>query len=547
MKDFSKVFDIIENFRNILEVKSETTMASSKKNSKAPAVRIQEFDIQSMPLSCTWVVIGPPATGKCFARDTEILMYDMSVKKVQDVSEGDVVMGDDSTPRLVSGVTSGREKMYRITNTIDGTSYTVNESHVLCLCNGEDGEVYEFSVKDYIFGKCWEKNDLKGYRVPVDINPRIPYGGGMTDQSGITHAEECARLHSNLLLKGYEVKIPNTLLFSRRSEREAYVKTLADETGGYNLYEFTSLVSIPLPSEGPIDTFIRLVRSLGLTITGINTHKGQRRLVFDGRGLVDPQAKILNDIEIEELQEDTYYGFCVDKNGRFLLGDFTVTHNTTLMENFAYYLKHKYPVGRVFIGTEDGYKRFCEIFHPLYVNLGWSEEEEKRHCTRQKLCISENGSGYMGNLALNIIDDCSDDPRIYKSQLMRAIFKLGSQHWNQICLIGSQYAIDMPPDVRKSISYVAIGREPEPIERKKLYENFGGLAGSYERFSALLDQITGDHTFLIIKKRSESNELEDCFFWYKTKVLPSWRFGCREAWKHAEERYDPNYVDKIGF
>lgn len=128
---------------------------------------------------------------------------------------------------------------------------------------------------------------------------------------------------------------------------------------------------------------------------------------------------------------------------------------------------------------------------------------------------------------------------------MRGLFKLGSQHWNQLYIVGSQYAIEMPPDVRKSASYVALFREPEEIERKKLYTNFGGLAGSYDNFCDLMDQLTGDYTCLIFKKRSQSNNMEDCIFWYRTKVLKPWKFGCKEYRAWGKERYDTNYVEKI--
>jgi hypothetical protein len=218
---------------------------------------------------------------------------------------------------------------------------------------------------------------------------------------------------------------------------------------------------------------------------------------------------------------------------------------TTLMENFAYYRKHLYPSAKLFIGTEDGYRHFSKIFHPLFVSNNWDEKDEERHVLRQRTCEMENGRGYPGNYAVNIIDDVSDDPKIYKTKLMRGLFKLGSQHWAQLLMVGSQYAIDMPPDVRKSVSYVALGREPEPNERKKLYENFGGLAGSYDRFCDLMDQLTGDHTFLIFKKRSQSNELEECVSYFQTKLLKDWKFGSKEYRKWGEDRYDKNYKEQI--
>ncbi len=218
---------------------------------------------------------------------------------------------------------------------------------------------------------------------------------------------------------------------------------------------------------------------------------------------------------------------------------------TTFMENMAYYLKHRYPVARIFIGTEEGYKRMCNIFHPLFVSGYYDEQEEKNHILRQRTCGIENEKGYPGNYAINIIDDASDDPKVYKTKVMRGLFKLGSQHWSQLLMVGSQYAIDMPPDVRKSVSYVAIFREPEEIERKKLYNNFGGLAGSYENFCDLMDQLTGDFTCLIFKKRTQSNNMEENIFYYKTRKLKNWKFGCKEYREWGNKRYDSEYIEEI--
>lgn len=218
---------------------------------------------------------------------------------------------------------------------------------------------------------------------------------------------------------------------------------------------------------------------------------------------------------------------------------------TSFIENIAYYNKHRYPVARIFMGTEDGYKKFCKIFNPLYVSNSYDEGQERQHILRQKTCNMENGKNYEGNYAINILDDVSDDPKIYKTKVMRGLFKLGSQHWSQLLLIGSQYAIDMPPDIRKATSYVAIFREPEELERKKLYQNFGGLAGTYNDFCDLMDQITGDYTCMVFKKRSQSNRREDCIFYYKTVQLGPWKFGCNEMRQWSKDRYDPNFVEKL--
>jgi DNA polymerase III delta prime subunit len=75
---------------------------------------------------------GPPGVGKCFSKDTPILMFNGTIKMVQDVEEGDLLMGDDSTQRKVLSLGRGRDTMYKITN-IKGESYTVNSEHIICL------------------------------------------------------------------------------------------------------------------------------------------------------------------------------------------------------------------------------------------------------------------------------------------------------------------------------------------------------------------------------------------------------------------------------
>jgi ribosomal protein L35AE/L33A len=80
------------------------------------------------------LIHGAGGSGKCFGKDTPVLMYDGTVKMVQDIKEGDKLMGDDSKPRNVLSISRGREQMYKISNKY-GDSYIVNESHILSFKN----------------------------------------------------------------------------------------------------------------------------------------------------------------------------------------------------------------------------------------------------------------------------------------------------------------------------------------------------------------------------------------------------------------------------
>lgn len=46
--------------------------------------------------------------------ETKILMYDGTIKNIKDISVGDILMGNDSTPRTVIELYSGMDEMYEI-------------------------------------------------------------------------------------------------------------------------------------------------------------------------------------------------------------------------------------------------------------------------------------------------------------------------------------------------------------------------------------------------------------------------------------------------
>lgn len=213
---------------------------------------------------------------------------------------------------------------------------------------------------------------------------------------------------------------------------------------------------------------------------------------------------------------------------------------TTFIENLAYSVKHKYPTARVFAGTQSAYDRFCKVFGTLFTSMGYDEEAERKHIERQKLCAKENGNKHPSNYAINILDDVCDDPKIFRTKLMNDIFKNGSQHYHQIFIVAVQYAIDIPVALRNSVSYVAIFRILDEAMLKKLYQNFGGPCGTFKRFSQFMEKITGDHHCLIIDRRSQSPNVEDHVYWYKTwdieKQIPDWRFGTREYQIWNKER-----------
>lgn len=118
------------------------------------------------------------ALSRCLAKDTEVLMFNGSVKKVQDIVIGDLVMGPDSKARTVSHVNTGEETMYEITakDKVLDVKYGANESHILsvkyCSDDGrfgiKKGQILDMSIKEYLGLSPRTQRLMMGYKVGVE-------------------------------------------------------------------------------------------------------------------------------------------------------------------------------------------------------------------------------------------------------------------------------------------------------------------------------------------------------------------------------------------
>ena len=360
--------------------------------------------------------------GKCMAKDTPVIMYDGTIKMIQDVKIGDQLMGDDSTPRNVLNLGRGMEMMYDIVPT-KGDTYTVNESHVLSLkCSTNQskkfrkGEVYDISLKDYMNlppSYHGRGGPLLGYRVgvdfpfkEVDIDPYfLGYwlGDGSSRNTGITTVEKCVvdyyenyakkldlhirksdsngtrcptyhasgnRGQGNILLKMLKKHnlicnkhIPHIYKCNSREIRLQVLAGILDSDGSNNQNSY----DIIQKNEKLLDDIIYLARSLGFACykkecektcvyKGENKTGTYYRTNIHGKGLeeipvkcerkkVQPRRQIKDAlttrIKVVPKGVDYYYGVELDGNHRYLLGSFTVTHNTALSLNIIAELKKK--------------------------------------------------------------------------------------------------------------------------------------------------------------------------------------------------------------
>jgi hypothetical protein len=148
------------------EVKGDTRDADHTCNKDTiESIKILEKETKECP-KCSYKIYRIEG---CFAKNTPMLMWDQSIKMSQDITIGDIMIGDDGQQRKVLNVCSGKDKMYEITQN-NGETYVVNSKHTLVLKNvGKDDKI-EILVDDYMKLNQTKKNTLLGFKSENGIN-----------------------------------------------------------------------------------------------------------------------------------------------------------------------------------------------------------------------------------------------------------------------------------------------------------------------------------------------------------------------------------------
>lgn len=215
------------------------------------------------------------------------------------------------------------------------------------------------------------------------------------------------------------------------------------------------------------------------------------------------------------------------------------TGKTTLISSILYAKKHIFPAGMVMSGSEDSNGFYRRMFPSTFVYNDYDEDKIKDFIKRQKFAKEH----LVNPWSVLLLDDCTDDPRIFNNPLQQGMFKRG-RHWKMLYILSLQYSMDVRPVIRTNVDGVFILREPILKNRKSLWENYASIIPDFTLFCQVMDQLTTDYTAIYIHNASKSNNWQDCVYYYKAKIPPEdFKFGCPDYWKFHMQRYDENYVE----
>ena len=336
-------------------------------------------------------------TGRgCHAKGTKILMYDGTIKNVEDIQVGDKLMGNDSTPRTVGKLFRGTDRMYEIKQTYN-ESYVVNSEHRLMLMFTGFDNITKISNNKWKI--TWAEFDEKS---AIRIKNEIFKASNELDakQLALKFLELNKKNNDNIINKGHTVciKVKDYLKLSSNIKQlltgvntlvefPAQTVTLDPWALGYWLgseklddenitdklekYDLINNKRVPneykhnsrdvrlrllagfldathfklmSKSEVVLNDMIYVARSLGYAANKLEI-KGKCKINmlyhakmfetyynFDDiptiQNFSNTCDKIKNKIKVKNVGYDKYYGFSLDGNECYLMGDFTATYNS---------------------------------------------------------------------------------------------------------------------------------------------------------------------------------------------------------------------------
>lgn len=342
---------------------------------------------------------GPAGVGKCLAPDTNVLMFNGDIKFAKNIIVGDELMGDDGIVRYVTNINNGKDMMYKVKQQY-GDDYIVNSEHILSL-----KLVLPYIITTYNDNNKvgWEIMYFENFQMRVtfvtDINSfNFDNSNGKNIKGDICNIAIKNFVGKSSLWKkcfrGYKCGELNPPIWDKHISNANVDGLYFDIDNDFDITEKYKVSSL--------DSRKKFIQGLLKKLNG-NVFTSNNKKIFDNimfifrsLGYLMDNGKIIDsvdntyDIEIEKLDIGEYYGFEITGNKLFLLGDFTVTHNTSSILSIANELFGANKVEERVIELNASDERGINIVRNKIVTLAKtsvSEKDDKYTCPPYKIII----------------------------------------------------------------------------------------------------------------------------------------------------------------
>lgn len=319
---------------------------------------------------------------ECFDPNTPILLWNGAIKMAKDIIVGDYLIDDNGNPTRVRTTCSGFTTMYEVQQEKNNfMNYTVTDNHILTLkirlfkqltkhnnrpkkynLRWFNKETLKDNYKDFSsleeaieFNNSIKEDDIlditieKYLKLPENIRKRLV---GFKCNN-VNWEEDQVNFYELLEFINYERHIPENFILNSRINRLKVLAIIIDKWGSVRANGHEIRIDIQSSMKSVIRDIVFTSRSLGfsctqrisrynrknspcqeITITGefiyeIPSKKYKINSHIDNEIARKRSASFLQSpIQVVKKEFAPFVGWQLEGNGRFLLSDFTVVHNT---------------------------------------------------------------------------------------------------------------------------------------------------------------------------------------------------------------------------
>ena len=190
------------------------------------------------------------------------------------------------------------------------------------------------------------------------------------------------------------------------------------------------------------------------------------------------------------------------------------------------------PAGCVISGTEEANGYYSEMIPSILIKGDYSPEHVKKLLNRQRAMVERTNSGEkIDPRAFFIMDDCMYDNKSWTNDKeVKRIFMNG-RHYKLTFIMTMQFPLGIPPMLRTNVDYVFVLRDNIPANKKRIFDSYGGMFGSFPVFCQVVDKVTENYGCLVIDQSSTSNNILDTVYWYKSELHPPFKLCNEQLWR----------------
>ena len=213
------------------------------------------------------------------------------------------------------------------------------------------------------------------------------------------------------------------------------------------------------------------------------------------------------------------------------------------------YHKRDIPIGQIISGSEKVNPFFSDFFPSSFIADEYTDEllnkvfkrqeqikQKSQEIKRQNIENKKRGLQLhreIDSRFLIVFDDCLHDSSWKKSKPVKHIFMNG-RHFDIFFILAMQYVIGIPPNLRGNVDYVFIFRDSSIQNRKKIFDNFGGVVGDFQLFSKLMDSLD-KYECLVLCNDADKIGFQEQVMYYKAGPPKDFRLCNNIVWKKHEE------------